>query len=210
MLNAATAENHIGLPTVAPIHELQTRFSPCEFRVKWAESDWERTQAHALRRAVFCAEQRVFEHDDRDEIDQRAQLIVALSCVGGMPDEVLGTVRIHEEAPNVWWGSRLAVAADYRSHGRLGATLSRLAVCSAHACGCTEFYAHVQSQNAALFRRLHWRTVEETDIHGRPHDLMQVDLDRYPPCHTPFTGFVTHSINRAINGAISNTLDKVA
>jgi putative N-acetyltransferase (TIGR04045 family) len=80
------------------------RFMPCEFRVKWAATAWEREQALALRRAVFCAEQGIFPGDDRDAIDDRAQLIVALSCVGGAPDAVVGTVRIHQESTGRWRG----------------------------------------------------------------------------------------------------------
>jgi putative N-acetyltransferase (TIGR04045 family) len=170
-----------------------SRFMPCEFRVKWAATSWEREQALALRRAVFCAEQGIFLGDDRDAIDERAQLIVALSCVGGAPDAVVGTVRIHEESPGLWWGSRLAVHAAFRHHGRIGATLIRLAVSSAHARGCREFLAHVQSQNAAMFERLHWRSLQRETLHGRPHDLMRADLAQYAPCDTPYVGFVTRS-----------------
>lgn len=170
------------------------RFVPCEFRVQWAATHWEREQAHALRRAVFCAEQGIFLGDDRDAIDDHAQLIVALSCVGGALDAVVGTVRIHEESPGLWWGSRLAVHAAFRHHGRIGATLIRLAVSSAHARGCQEFLAHVQSQNAAMFERLHWHSLRRETLHGRPHDLMRADLAHYAPCDTPYAGFVTRSM----------------
>jgi len=170
-----------------------SRFMPCEFRVKWAATCWEREQALALRRAVFCAEQGIFLGDDRDAIDDHAQLIVALSCVGGAPDAVVGTVRIHEESPGRWWGSRLAVHAAFRHHGRIGATLIRLAVSSAHARGCREFLAHVQSQNTPMFERLYWRSLQRETLHGRPHDLMQADLAHYAPCDTPDAGFVTRS-----------------
>ena len=173
------------------------RFVPCEFRVKWAATSWEREQALALRRAVFCAEQGIFPGDDRDAIDDHAQLIVALSCVGGAPDAVVGTVRIHEESPGRWWGSRLAVHAAFRHHGRIGATLIRLAVSSAHARGCQGFFAHVQSQNAAMFERLHWRSLQRETLHGRPHDLMQAELSHYVPCDTPYAGFVTRSTGLA-------------
>ena len=170
-----------------------SRFVPCEFRVKWAATNWEREQALALRRAVFCAEQGIFLGDDRDAIDDQAQLIVALSCVGGAPDAVVGTVRIHEESPGRWWGSRLAVHVAFRHHGRIGATLIRLAVSSAHSRGCREFFAHVQSQNTPMFERLHWRSLQREMLHGRPHDLMQADLACYAPCDTPDAGFVARS-----------------
>jgi putative N-acetyltransferase (TIGR04045 family) len=173
-----------------------TEFAHTEFRVKQATLPWEFRDAYALRRAVFCIEQGIFAEDDRDAIDHHAQLLVAESCMGGTPDQVVGTVRIHvekgdESSPTHWRGSRLAVHAGFRSHGRLGATLIRLAVCSAHAQGCTRFLAHVQLQNEPLFKKLHWQTLAIEDIHGRPHALMQADLDHYPPCLEPWNGYVT-------------------
>jgi len=168
-------------------------FVPCEFRIKWAATAWEREQAFALRRAVFCIEQGIFVGDDRDAVDEHAQTLVAVSCVGGAYDTVVGTVRIHEAEPGLWWGSRLAVHAAFRHHGRIGATLIRLAVSSAHARGCTRFLAHVQSQNVAMFEKLHWQALESEMLHGRPHSRMQADLGHYPPCNDPFTGFVTRS-----------------
>ncbi|WP_227635090.1 MSMEG_0567/Sll0786 family nitrogen starvation N-acetyltransferase, partial [Klebsiella pneumoniae] len=103
--------------------------------MKWVTLPWEREQAYALRRQVFCREQGLFADDDRDEIDDHAHLLVALGCVAGWHDRVVGTVRIHQQSPGVWLGSRLAVDAAYRRQGQLGPTLIRLAVCSAHALG---------------------------------------------------------------------------
>lgn len=168
-------------------------FVPCEFRVKWAAGDWERGEAMALRRAVFCEEQGVFEGDDLDAIDPQAQTLVALSQLGGMPDQVVGTVRIHQAEPGLWWGSRLAVHAAFRHHGRIGATLIKLAVASAHARGCRVFLAHVQRQNVPLFERLNWQALKEETLHGRPHTLMQADLAHYPPCLDVYTGYVSRS-----------------
>ena len=166
-------------------------FLPSQYRVKFATEAWERCGAAALRRTVFCEEQGIFAHDDRDDIDAVAIPIVAISSFGVTLDEVVGTVRIHEAEPGVWWGSRLAVAAEYRRIGALGSSLIRLAVCSANARGCRRFYAHVQSQNALLFRRLHWRTIKETELCGRPHHFMQADLAYYPPISDPETGFLS-------------------
>lgn len=162
------------------------------YRVRWAQARWEADAAYALRRAVFCEEQGIFPGDDRDAIDDAAQLLVAIRVDPDLPgagEAVVGTVRIHESEPGVWYGSRLAVDAQYRRQGRIGATLIRLAVSSAHALGCRRFLAHVQSQNVPLFRRLHWSTLQEEVLLGRPHHLMQADLNHYPPCHTPHTGF---------------------
>jgi putative N-acetyltransferase (TIGR04045 family) len=166
-------------------------FLPAAYRVKFATEAWERREAAALRRQVFCAEQGIFVGDDRDDIDAIAIPLVAISSLGVAPHDVVGTVRIHEAEPGVWWGSRLAVAPDYRRIGALGSSLIRLAVCSAHARGCRRFYAHVQSQNAVLFRRLHWRTLEETELRGRPHHFMQADLAHYPPIADPEVGFLS-------------------
>lgn len=110
-----------------------------------------------------------------------------------MPDQVVGTVRIHEKSPGLWWGSRLAVHPSFRSQGHLGATLIRLAVSRAHALGCHTFLAHVQAQNALLFRKLNWQQLGELSIHGRPHCEMQADLAAYPPCFDPVSGFVTRA-----------------
>lgn len=168
-------------------------YMPASFLVREALHGWERTQALALRRAVFCIEQGIFAGDDRDAIDGHAQLLVAMACEAGMPDQVVGTVRIHEAEPGLWWGSRLAVHAAFRSVGQIGATLIRLAVTRAHAQGCRTFLAHVQAQNVPLFEKLGWRVLGTLRIHGRAHAEMQADLGRYPPCHDPVSGFVTRA-----------------
>ncbi|NIF73725.1 GNAT family N-acetyltransferase [Burkholderia sp. Ap-962] len=165
-------------------------YRPAEYRIKWAALPWEIGEAYRLRRAVFCVEQGVFVGDDLDEADERAQLLVAVSGCAGLPDQVVGTVRIHETAPGIWLGSRLAVHAAFRTHGRIGTTLIGLAVSSAHALGCREFHAHVQVQNVPLFERLHWRSLGEEMLHGRLHHRMLADLAHYPPCATPYAGFV--------------------
>ncbi|PJG47146.1 histone acetyltransferase [Sphingobium sp. LB126] len=164
-------------------------------RIKWATAEWERSAAFALRREIFCEEQGVFEADDRDDIDRFAIALVAVMQDGDGACRVVGTVRIHEDpgAPKTWWGSRLAVDQAYRGRagGRIGSDLIRLAVSSAHAHGCTRFLANVQSQNALLFQRLHWRSLEEFDLFGRPHHRMEADLEYYPPFDTPQVGFLS-------------------
>jgi putative N-acetyltransferase (TIGR04045 family) len=155
-----------------------------EFLIRAAVSEAERMGAAALRRRVFVSEQGVFAEHDRDAIDAVALPLVALT--GGA---VAGTVRIHEAAPGVWWGSRLAVAPEHRRVGRLGAELIRLAVGTARARGAREFHAHVQRQNAPLFLRLRWRIAAEVDLHGRPHLHMLADLASYAPVEDPATGW---------------------
>lgn len=170
-------------------------FVAAEFQVRFATLAWERRAAAALRCKVFCEEQGMFTGDDRDAIDDHAIVLVALSLLGVAEGEVVGTVRIHRDdgAEDTWWGSRLAVDRSYRKLGAVGASLIRLAVSSAHARGCRRFLANVQSQNALLFQHLHWRSLGEFELLGRPHHRMEADLDYYPPFATPEIGFVSLS-----------------
>jgi putative N-acetyltransferase (TIGR04045 family) len=172
-------------------------FVPSEYRIKIATDPWELDSAAALRRAVFCEEQRIFAGDDQDDIDPVAIHIVAIACVVGMPDEVVGTVRIFEREPNVWQGARLAVHRDFRRVASLGTELIYHAVSTAHARGCRRFLATVQAQNAPLFRRLHWETIEEITLLGHPHHFMQADLAFYPPRVQNEVSFVTTLRNAA-------------
>lgn len=165
------------------------QFLSPEFLIRAADERWEREAAFALRRRVFCEEQRLFDGDDRDALDDHALPLVAVSTFAAEPDEVVGTVRIHEETPGVWRGSRLAVAPSHRRVGRLGAELIRLAVCTATGRGCTLFLAHVQAQNRPLFERLNWTAEAEVVLHGAPHVRMRADLSHYPPIADPFAGW---------------------
>jgi putative N-acetyltransferase (TIGR04045 family) len=158
-------------------------------RIKLVTTGLELDATRRLRRAVFCDEQRIFDGDDLDAIDVTAFPIAAVMIVPGRAAEVIGTVRIHETEPGVWYGSRLAVARSARRIGSVGSGLIRLAVSTAHARGCHTFLAQVQAQNVPLFKRLHWTSLSEMDVHGRPHHLMQADLAHYPPFHDGATGF---------------------
>lgn len=166
-------------------------FLASEYQVKIATHAWERAGAAALRRQVFCEEQKLFCDDDRDAIDDVAIPIVAVSLLGVVFDEVVGTVRIHQAEPGVWWGSRLAVATGHRRLAALGAAMIRLAVASAHARGARRFLAHVQAQNVLLFERLHWTTLAELELFGRRHHRMEADLAYYPPMVDAEWGFLS-------------------
>ena len=160
-------------------------FQPGEYRIAPAAEAWQIAGAFALRREVFCTEQKIFVADDRDALDDVALPLVAMTCMLGAPHQVVGTVRIHQPEPGLWWGSRLAVQRDHRRVGGLGAALIRLAVCSATARGARSFLAHVQAQNVEMFRRLHWESLEAVSLHGHPHHLMRADLARYAPQAQP-------------------------
>ena len=152
------------------------------YRVKAATEAWELRQYAALRRRTFCIEQGLFPSSDHDEHDVIATPIVAVSYAAVCYDEVIGCVRIFPADDGcTWYGSRLSVTPDWRGAVPLVTSLIRAAVCTAHARGCCRFLATVQRQNAPLFRRLHWQSIEPTEIRGRPHLLMQADLSHYAP-----------------------------
>jgi putative N-acetyltransferase (TIGR04045 family) len=167
-------------------------FAPSSFQIKCATEAWEHAGAAALRRQVFCVEQRIFQDSDRDALDEHAITLVAASSFGVAALDIVGTVRIHCDQPQQWSGSRLAVAKPFRRIGTIGTSLIRLAVRTAHARGCQVFRAHVQSANARLFHALHWTTLEEVEVYGHPHHFMQADLAYYPPITSPETGFLSH------------------
>ncbi|MDH4394522.1 MAG: GNAT family N-acetyltransferase [Limnobacter sp.] len=171
------------------------QFSYSECRIKLAVDDWELRQAQKLRNQVFVVEQGIFQTSDHDLFDIKAHTLVATTGMLGIPDAVVGTVRIHEQEPGVWMGSRLAVDRSFRSDKGLGKALIRMAVCSARAQGCKTFYANVQLQNLGLFQKLGWLALGEVNVHGVEHMFMQANLDLYPIAQDPSRGFV-HLINQ--------------
>lgn len=160
-----------------------------DFIIRAAAQPWELEGVRKLRHQVFVQEQAIFVGDDRDDIDDIALPLAAISTFASEADQVVGTVRIHEESPRIWRGSRLAVAHSHRRMGRLGAELIHLAVSTAHGRGCDQFLAQVQMQNVTLFRRLRWTPLREIEVHGVPHMEMQADLAFYPPFPDPFVGW---------------------
>ncbi|MEM8953686.1 MAG: MSMEG_0567/Sll0786 family nitrogen starvation N-acetyltransferase [Verrucomicrobiota bacterium] len=184
------------------IFEKYVPYSHSDFVFKIARSPDDLDGFFNLRRQIFCEEQRVFESDDRDPIDEKMMPIVCKTLLAGMEDVVAGVVRIDERAPGVWHGSRLGVASEFRrlrhfspgvairnlqpcyhGLGALGAGLIYKAVSTANAIGCHEFHATVQKQNARFFTRLHWEPISETMLHGIPHVKMRADLNHYQPAH---------------------------
>jgi putative N-acetyltransferase (TIGR04045 family) len=140
-----------------------------------------------LRRAIFCEEQHLFEHSDRDEQDDGAYPIAAVNHdpSRGMGGQVVGVVRILETEPRLWYGGRLGVHRDFRRHNQIGKGLIWKAVTTANGWGCDRFLATVQIQNVRFFQRLHWNSLEELEIRGIRHHLMQADLSYYRPSIEP-------------------------
>jgi putative N-acetyltransferase (TIGR04045 family) len=170
-------------------------FVPPQFGIKLADERWEHDEALALRRYVFCHEQHIFASDDRDRVDEsgRATTIVAVDYIMGMTHRVVGTVRIAETAPGVWYGSRLAIAPAYRKTYGLGSGLIYRAVTTAHGRGAHTFLAYVQHNNVALFERLAWTTHETCELHGLAHALMAADLRAYPAAGASAGATVLHT-----------------
>ncbi|MEO0755608.1 MAG: MSMEG_0567/Sll0786 family nitrogen starvation N-acetyltransferase [Cyanobacteria bacterium J06648_16] len=155
------------------------------YSFKLALSPAEVADYFGLRKEIFCDEQGLFEHHDRDNLDETAYPIVAIAHTPQQPDQVVGVVRIYETQPRQWYGGRLGVHPDFRRAGRIGKGLIQKAVTTAHTWGCDRFLATVQLQNVRFFTRLHWHSLEETEILGRPHHLMEADLAFYPPTEQP-------------------------
>ncbi|MGB3491707.1 MAG: MSMEG_0567/Sll0786 family nitrogen starvation N-acetyltransferase [Elainellaceae cyanobacterium] len=134
-----------------------------------------------LRQAIFCEEQKLFDGNDEDEIDDRAYPIIAVDHEAPLESNIVGVVRIYEKEPRFWYGGRLGVHPQYRRAGRIGKGLIVKAVTTANAWGCDRFLATVQLQNVRFFQRLHWDSLQEIDLCDRPHHLMEADLAFYPP-----------------------------
>jgi putative N-acetyltransferase (TIGR04045 family) len=134
-----------------------------------------------LRSAIFCEEQDLFEATDRDELDDGAYPIIALHHGASHCGQVVGVVRIVEPQPRVWYGGRLGVHREFRRHNQIGKGLIWKAVTTAHGWGCDRFLATVQIQNVRFFQRLHWSSIDELEIKGIRHHLMEADLSYYQP-----------------------------
>jgi putative N-acetyltransferase (TIGR04045 family) len=132
-----------------------------------------------LRRRVFVQEQGLFAGSDADAVDEdpRTVVLVARSVEG----TILGGVRLAPvRDPDIgWWhGGRLAVEADARSAGGIGAALVRAACAHAEAVGALRFEATVQAANERWFAHLGWRAVRTIAMAGAPHVLMYWPIDR--------------------------------
>jgi putative N-acetyltransferase (TIGR04045 family) len=134
-----------------------------------------------LRSAIFCEEQHLFEATDRDEIDADAYPITAIHHGSSHCGQVVGVVRIVEQQPRIWYGGRLGVQREFRRHNQIGKGLIWKAVTTAHGWGCDRFLATVQIQNVRFFQRLHWLSIDELEIKGIRHHLMEADLSYYLP-----------------------------
>lgn len=158
---------------------------PSRYRFELARSPEDIRAYFALRRAIFCEEQGLFDSQDQDEVDAIAVPIVAIDTEAPLAHQVVGVVRIYEAQPRLWYGGRLGVHPSYRRVGRIGKGLIHKAVTTANGWGCDRFLATVQIQNVRFFQRLHWESLEEITLRDCPHHLMEADLAHYPPSQEP-------------------------
>ena len=129
---------------------------------------------HAIRHAVFVAEQGVFADSDLDAHDARDDVVHVLATHLGRP---AGTVRLYPAGrPGEWVGDRLAVLPGFRS-AAIGGPLVRFAVEAAGARDGTRMRAHVQLPNERFFHRLGWSTDGPVETYvGHPHIPMSTPL----------------------------------
>lgn len=146
-----------------------------------ASEPWQLAGYWRLRQAIFTGEQRLFLDSDRDEHDAGAKPIVAISSTAGMPDAVVGVVRVYSAGHDEWFGGRLGVCPTYRHHGLVGETLIRTAVGTALGAGCRRFLATVQLGNVRYFQRHHFDVVGQKLVCGVTHTLMQARLADFEP-----------------------------
>ena len=127
------------------------------------QNQGELLESFALRKEVFVEEQKLFKRTDRDRHDNQAIHIVAL-----YNNKTVGTVRVHRDKADIWYGSRLAVLKKFR--GKAGKILVEKAVEVVKENGAKKFMAHIQKRNVPLFKRLKWSPVGQIiTYHHEPH-----------------------------------------
>jgi putative N-acetyltransferase (TIGR04045 family) len=132
-----------------------------------------RAAHHAIRHAVFVAEQGLFDGSDVDAQDAREDVVHVLATHQGRP---AGTVRLYPTGPDEWLGDRLAVLPEFRA-AAIGGPLVRFAVETAGARDGARMQAHVQVANERFFHRLGWATAGEVETYvGAPHVPMTIAL----------------------------------
>lgn len=156
------------------------RAAPPPVLARVAREPWQIEAYFRLRRAIFALEQGLFGESDRDARDEHATPIVAETSIFGMPDRVVGVVRIYSERDAVWFGGRLGVDPEFRRVGAIGTALITEAVSTANGFGARRFFATVQARNVRYFQRHHFEPLETVEVCGQPHCLMEAELKQYP------------------------------
>lgn len=129
----------------------------------------DREMAFAIRRRVFCDEQRVDPAEEFDGLDDGCRQYLARR--DGRP---VGTARLRETGPGAVKIERVAVLATERRCG-IGAALMARAIADARAGGASEIVIHAQCHAEHFYAGLGFRTVGDVfDEAGIPHVRMEL------------------------------------
>ncbi|MDD7918992.1 MSMEG_0567/Sll0786 family nitrogen starvation N-acetyltransferase [Actinomycetospora callitridis] len=151
----------------------ELRVAPAQADCRLVADAAEAEEHHRIRRAVFVAEQGIFDGTDVDAHDARPDVLHVVAWIDG---RAAGVVRLFPlGAAGAWQGDRLAVLPGFRT-ARVGGPLVRFAVATAAARGGTRMVAHVQRDNRRFFERLGWTARADEIYAGRPHVVMDIDL----------------------------------
>ncbi|MFA1611018.1 GNAT family N-acetyltransferase [Halobellus rubicundus] len=140
-----------------------------------AETDAERRDAFAVRRAVFVDEQGVdeaIEYDDHDEPGADATHFVAYD-----DGAAVGAARLRAADETTAKAERVAVAADRRGEG-WGRDIMRTVEGTARTEGFDRLALHAQTRVREFYERLGYDAHgEEFEEAGIPHIEMSIGLD---------------------------------
>lgn len=165
----------------AVVNDVFSDFRSQHIQVKVAQSNWEKKSYFELRNKTFIHEQKILSGNEKDSQDFQAIPIIALASNWYIGEEIAGAVRIYQlKNTNTWYGGRLCVSRPYRGYQNIGKALINEAVSRAKDLGCERFLATVQPQNEKYFKSVHWRTLENTMVAGKPHIHMEANLSKYP------------------------------
>ncbi|ELY72680.1 GNAT family N-acetyltransferase [Natrinema pallidum] len=143
-----------------------------DLEVRAAETDRERDDAFAVRRAVFVEEQGVDEELEYDDHDETAVHFVAYDGA-----EPIGAARLREYEAGVGKVERVAVRKSHRDDG-VGRALMNALEQRAIDAGITALKLHSQTRAADFYRSLGYeRHGEEFEEAGIPHVEMRKAID---------------------------------
>jgi putative N-acetyltransferase (TIGR04045 family) len=160
-------------PTASFLIDVTPAQASASCRLVAGPEDWD---GHfRVRHAVFVTEQGIFARSDRDVHDDEPGVLHAVAVVGG---RVIGAVRLYPGTDaDTWFGDRLAILAEFRGRGMVGARLVRLAVVTARSRGARRMNAMIQLPNVPFFTSLGWApTGAPVAYHGRAHQPMSIAL----------------------------------
>ncbi|RXK46203.1 GNAT family N-acetyltransferase [Halorientalis pallida] len=142
-----------------------------------ADTERERTDALAVRHAVFVEGQGIDEDRELDGLDDEAVHVVAYD-----DGEAIGAARLRESTAGTWKVERVAVRESRRGEG-WGRRVMETVHAAARERDGTRLRLHAQVDVEGFYRRLGYRTVgEEFEEAGIPHVEMVQEFDRGGGC----------------------------